>query len=386
MYPAGRGYGGRGDGRHGYGGRGDGRHGYGGRGAGRNSVFMPSTSSVASATSNSDFESPNEPMEESINEHMEEHQQIVGGNPDALDRLDPNGLWFDNDHKVASRVTESIKTFYNGPWTSFSNLPACAPTIWFRNFRHYYRWDPLISQEVKNAFVAEAIKSLRQLASRLGMEADESKTIWCPSDVRQKLLEYKETSKFQEKSTKCSKSRTVGERARTTHAQGSISAKKLKEVMTKELKREVSAAELFQRGHFSKEKKKFVDKQADKVWEKYEMIKRDNNNQDATDNDFFYEAAGGWDAKGRLYGLGCAGELYYVKSKGSDSSKRQRTTYVDLRKRVEDQQQQIEQLRAIVEKLTQNMTPCRPQTTASSLPRSPAPPSGGSRHGHGIAA
>lgn len=68
-----------------------------------------------------------------------------------------------------------------------------------------------------------------------------------------------------------------------------------------------------------------------------------NNNQAVNDDILFFEAAGGWDAKGKLYGLGCAGELYYENSKGS---KTQRTTNADLRMQVANQQQQIDQLKS----------------------------------------
>ncbi|XP_056686495.1 uncharacterized protein [Spinacia oleracea] len=107
----------------------------------------------------------------------------IGGNPDALDRLDPNGLWFDNDHKVSNRVTESVKKFYNGPWTSFSNFSACSPGIWFRNFRHYYRWDPLISQEVRSAFVLfreEAANNKANLILFLADNEPSTSLSWCP--------------------------------------------------------------------------------------------------------------------------------------------------------------------------------------------------------------
>lgn len=190
---------------------------------------------------------------------------------------------------------------------------------WRHTFRQEYNWDAEEAENVKALFAKKCRRCLSDMVSKIG-RIPEYKAQWCPPSVREAIRAKREKPEFQKKSTQCYYNKKSFQKVGTLQSQGSISTQFLKRKLKRRLGHEVSAAEVFKAGHERKDGK-FINQRSELLWESFEtrktMVVSDGETQEKsslpTDNELFYELAGGIDKKGRVYGLGDANECYFEK-------------------------------------------------------------------------
>ncbi|GAB4850355.1 hypothetical protein Ancab_029657 [Ancistrocladus abbreviatus] len=375
------------------------------------------TSSSGSTPSNSEGSDAPTTMDVTGNTSLD-----VTGNTSSTQTLHPDVLWFDHN-PVARDVTQSIRSHYDGPYTSWSKVPANVKEIWWKHFRNQYRWDSSVAEAVKRDYERKAAIRLKDMAYKLSKARTYQVIPWCSPTVREQLKQFRASQGFVKKSRLFSANRTSGLHGGTLHCQGSITTAEVIRRMTKELGRAPSAAEVFARSHRTKDNK-FVDQRSEIVWEEYQRLKRVHSDTETqmemqktlpTDDELFLRAVGGWSQKGTVYGLGSSARTYYEKlpspSKATDSS--EKSTVIELqqqikdlessyqkqlaqhkkkgmemeerleqqRKEMEEQKQLVVSLKSTMDQLSQFMQSCykpwsqfQPQPQPQPPPPSPSPP------------
>ncbi|KAL2937684.1 Adventurous-gliding motility protein Z [Bienertia sinuspersici] len=200
-----------------------------------------------------------------------------------------------------------------------------------RNPYHEFSWDPLIASLVKKEWQSKYARRLSGIPSKVCTDPS-FKATWCAPALREHMKKIrKEYEDFKMRSSQCSKNRLQNECQRVHHCQGSISAEEVKNNMEKELARLPTAPELYYDGH--------VD----------------------IDGQF---VVGGWNEKGRIFGLGAGAQSYYdrptCEEKNGKKSQREyikslETQVVELAAKNDDQQKELDQTKQELDQTKQEL-------------------------------
>uniref|UniRef100_A0A803NDF2 Transposase n=1 Tax=Chenopodium quinoa TaxID=63459 RepID=A0A803NDF2_CHEQI len=178
-----------------------------------------------------------------------------------------------------------------------------------------FSWDPSIAKEVKKGWKSKCSRRISDMVSKVCTDPKYN-AVWCPPTIREEMIQIRKRKEFQEKSKQCSKNRMGNGTQKIHHRQGSISTEEVRLKLEKKLGRKPTAAELYFECH-ADSGGRFVNSKAETVWNDYNSKKAANleceTENQKTEDELFLEAAGGWNDKGRLFGLGAAAYSYYEK-------------------------------------------------------------------------
>ncbi|KAL2935410.1 Adventurous-gliding motility protein Z [Bienertia sinuspersici] len=290
------------------------------------------------------------------------------GNPEAKFRLHPDGLWFGHRKVVDAVVETSYKTYFKGPYYNWGVTPAEVKDRWWNAFKHEFSWDPLIASLVKKEWQSKCARRLSGIASLVCTDPS-YKATWCAPALRAHMKKIRqEDEDFKRRSSQCSKNRLQNESQRVHHRQGSISAEEVKINMEKELACLPTAPELYYDGHVDNDGQ-FVNPKAKQVWDEFQKKKAANlecedETQKKSEDELFFEAVGGWNEKGRIFGLGAAAHSYYDRptcdEKNGKKSRREyikslETQVVELAAKNADQQKELDQTKQELDQTKQEL-------------------------------
>ncbi|XP_021766164.1 uncharacterized protein LOC110730660 [Chenopodium quinoa] len=186
---------------------------------------------------------------------------------------------------------------------------------WWNAFKHEFSWDPSIAVQVKKGWKSKCSRCITDMLSKICTEPDYNAQL-CPPTIREQMIQMRSKEDFQEKSKQCSKNRMGIGNQKIHHRQGSISTEEVRLKLEKKLKRKPTAAELYYECH-GDSGGQFVNAKAEMVWNEFSSIKAANleceSENKKTEDELFLEAVGGWNEKGRLFGLGAAADSYYER-------------------------------------------------------------------------
>ncbi|XP_021732726.1 uncharacterized protein LOC110699543 isoform X2 [Chenopodium quinoa] len=238
------------------------------------------------------------------------------GNPEKIDSvLHPNGLWFAHREVTDIVSKTSYKACFKGPYCNWAMTPLEARRRWWNAFKQEFSWDPSIAKEVKKGWKSKCSRRISDMVSKVCTDPKYN-AVWCPPTIREEMIQIRKRKEFQEKSKQCSKNRMGNGTQKIHHRQGSISTEEVRLKLEKKLGRKPTAAELYFECH-ADSGGRFVNSKAETVWNDYNSKKAANleceTENQKTEDELFLEAAGGWNDKGRLFGLGAAAYSYYEK-------------------------------------------------------------------------
>ncbi|KAL2904190.1 hypothetical protein RDABS01_002900 [Bienertia sinuspersici] len=250
---------------------------------------------------------------EQFGEELEHHisNSTNGANSESRPMIDPAGLW---------SITKIIQSFYDKPYTCWSNAAKHAKEYWWNRFQQRYQWDVNHNDLVEQNFGKKATICLKHLVNRVGNSSNEIP--WMSDDVRKELKKVRSSTDFKKKSDKARKNRLEGKKRGILHSQGSISATEIARRKMKETGKMPTAAQLFLDNHKKKDKT-FVSDEAKKIWDNYLSKKASSGSNELTieaDNNLLFEAIGGWTKKGTMFGLGNSAPTYYRRPTSSPST------------------------------------------------------------------
>lgn len=73
--------------------------------------------------------------------------------------LDPDALWFDH-HSVTSPITEISQSFYDEPYTCWSNAKPDAKEFWWLKFQQSFKWIRNMQLWLSKAFKRKRLAAL----------------------------------------------------------------------------------------------------------------------------------------------------------------------------------------------------------------------------------
>ncbi|KAL2902386.1 Uncharacterized protein RDABS01_027468 [Bienertia sinuspersici] len=196
---------------------------------------------------------------------------------------------------------------------------------------HEFSWDPLIVLLVKKEWQSKCARRLSGIASKVCTDPSNSAT-WCALTLRAHMKKIRQGDEyFKRRSSQCSKNRLRNESQRVHHRQGSISTEEVKINMEKELARLPTAPELYYDGHVDNDGQ-FVNPKAKQVMS-FRKRKLPTSNvkmkQKKSEDELFFEVVGGWNEKGRIFGLGAAAHSYYDRPTYEEKNgKKSRREYI----------------------------------------------------------
>ncbi|KAL2903256.1 hypothetical protein RDABS01_001966 [Bienertia sinuspersici] len=283
------------------------------------------------------------------------------GNPSKLNAiLHPEGeLWF-TKREVVKKVTKtSYKQYFDKPYNNWSMKE--------------FSWDPSVAKLVRIGWEAKLKRRLTDVSKLV--RKDDYQPKWCPSSLKAGLKQIRDTPEFKKKSAQCSANKKNSVKGLSLHCQGSVSTEELKGKM----------ANVFKRGHLKKNGD-FVDDRASKFWDTLQHKEAANMESDKpkTNEEVYFEVVGGFDAKGRIYGIGSAAESYFEKPNSIKTTTKASSQHVmNLENQVTQltstNKQQQELLDSTVEQmklLQKQFEILSQQVTGCSPPPPPPPPSG----------
>ncbi|KAL2924990.1 Adventurous-gliding motility protein Z, partial [Bienertia sinuspersici] len=208
------------------------------------------------------------------------------GNPEAKFRL----------HPMDCVVETSYKTYFKGPYYNWGVTPAEVKDRWWNAFKV---WLSLFIGE--EGMTVKCARRLSGIASKVCTDPPYKATSCALAlALRAHMKKIRqEDEDFKRRSSQCSKNRLHNESQRVHLRQGSISAEKVKINVEKELARQPTAPELYYDGHVDNDGQ-FVNSKAKQVWMSFRRRKPPTSN-----------VVGGWNEKGRIFGLGAAAHSYY---------------------------------------------------------------------------
>ncbi|KAL2921437.1 Adventurous-gliding motility protein Z [Bienertia sinuspersici] len=233
---------------------------------------------------------------------------------------------------------------------------------------HEFSWDPLIASLVKKEWQSKFTRRLSGIASKVCTDPS-YKATWCAPALRAHMKKIRqEDEDFKRRSSQCSKNRLQNEIQRVHHRQGSISAEEVKINMEKELARLPTALELYYDGHVDNDGQ-FVNPKAKQVSDEFQKKKAANlecedETQKKSEDELFFEVVGGWNEKGRIFGLGAAAHSYYdrptCEEKNGKKSWREyikslETQVVELAAKNDDQQKELDQTKQELDQAKQEL-------------------------------
>ncbi|KAL2926018.1 Adventurous-gliding motility protein Z [Bienertia sinuspersici] len=256
------------------------------------------------------------------------------GNPKAKFRLHPDGLWFGH-RKVVDAVVETLyKTYFKGPYYNWGVTPAEVKDRWWNAFKHEFSWDPLIASLVKKEWQSKCARRLSGIASKVCTDPS-YKATWCAPALRAHMKKIRqEDEDFKRRSSQCSKNRLQKESQRVHHRQGSISAEEVKINMDEFQKKKAANLEC------------------------------EDETQKKSEDELFFEVVGGWNEKGRIFGLSAAAHSYYdrptCEEKNGKKSRRVyikslETQVVELAAKNDDQQKELDQTKQELDQTKQEL-------------------------------
>ncbi|KAL2897543.1 Adventurous-gliding motility protein Z [Bienertia sinuspersici] len=263
-------------------------------------------------------------------------------------------------------VETSYKTYFKGPYYNWGVTPAEVKDRWWNAFKHEFSWDPLIASLVKKEWQSKCARRLSGIASKVCTDPS-YKATWCAPALRAHMKKIRqEDEDFKRRSSQCSKNRLQNESQRVHHRQGSISAEEVKINMEKELARLPTAPELYYDGHVDNDGQ-FVNpkaKQDEFQKKKAANLECEDETQKKSEDELFFEVVGGWNEKGRIFGLGAAAHSYYDRptcdEKNGKKSRREyikslETQVVELAAKNDDQQKELDQTKQELDQTKQEL-------------------------------
>ncbi|KAL2925807.1 Adventurous-gliding motility protein Z, partial [Bienertia sinuspersici] len=299
-------------------------------------------------------EQPIEGSEDNQNHQSETHI----ANDDTLGHEDVNvgqGITVSDD-TVDAVVETSYKTYFKGPYYNWGVTPAEVKDRWWNAFKHEFSWDPLIASLVKKEWQSKCARRLSGIASKVCTDPS-YKATWCAPALRAHMKKIRqEDEDFKRRSSQCSKNRLQNESQRVHHR------------TEKELARLPTAPELYYDGHVDNDGQ-FVNPKAKQVWDEFQKKKAANlefedETRKKSEDELFFEVVGGWNEKGRIFGLGAAAHSYYdrptCEEKNGKKSRREyikslETQVVELAAKNDDQQKELDQTKQELDQTKQEL-------------------------------
>ncbi|XP_021771404.1 uncharacterized protein LOC110735511 isoform X1 [Chenopodium quinoa] len=309
-----------------------------------------------------------EPQTDQVNNNSNTSVYDETGNPEKVDSvLHPNGLWFTH-RDVVDKVSEtSYKAYFKGPYCNWGMTSLDVKRRWWNAFKQEFSWDPSIAMQVKKGWKSKCSRRITDMVSKICTEPAYNAE-WCPPTIREQMIQIRSKENFQEKSKQCSVNRMGNGNQKIHHRQGSISTEEVRLKLEKKLKRKPTAAELYYERH-ADSGDQFVNAKAEIVWNEYSSKKATNleceSENKKTEDELFLEAAGGWNEKGRLFGLGAAADSYYerpgtevkrVKKSRMQHAIELENKFIDL---VTENEEQKKELDATKQSLVETQKSCR---------------------------
>ncbi|KAL2936708.1 Adventurous-gliding motility protein Z [Bienertia sinuspersici] len=180
-------------------------------------------------------------------------------------------------------------------------------------FRHEFSWDPSIASLVKKEWQSKCARHLSGIVSKVSTDPSYDAT-WCAPALRAHMKKIRQEGEdFKRRSSQCSKN-SCG-----------MKVKGFTFVKEKELDRLPTAPELYYDGHVDDDGK-FVNPKAEQVMS---FRRRKLPTSNVKMKHLFFEVVGGWNEKGRIFGLGAAAHSYYDRPTYEEKNgKKSRREYI----------------------------------------------------------
>ncbi|KAL2920795.1 E3 ubiquitin-protein ligase listerin [Bienertia sinuspersici] len=281
------------------------------------------------------------------------------GNPSKLNAiLHPEGeLWF-TKREVVKKVTKtSYKQYFDKPYNNWSMVLKDIKQRWW-----------YVAKLVRIGWEEKLKRRLTDIVSKL-VRKDDYQLKLCPSSLKAGLKQIRDTPEFKKKSAQCSANKKNSVKGLSLHCQGSIV-----ELGGQKPK----PSDVFKRGH--------LKKNGDFDTLQHKEAANMESDRPKTNEEVYFEVVGGFDAKGRIYGIGSAAESYFEKPNSIKTTTKASSQHVmNLENQVTQltstNKQQQELLDSTVEQmklLQKQFEILSQQVTACSPPPTPTPSFGSS--------
>ncbi|XP_061356403.1 uncharacterized protein LOC133300833 [Gastrolobium bilobum] len=270
---------------------------------------------------------------------------------------------FEPYNEIMKFIKDQIFRNFTQVWSTWKDIPEDTQRAWLNEFLEHYRWLPEDRYNLVRAWHHKATTMFSHKMNRV--RYDIGKNAWCSENLKIQLKEkWKNCLKFQKRSAQNKENRSKQETP--TYAGGSIPISKHRQNI--EASGEVPPEKVdwftFERTHSQQleaGQRRWLSPRAEQIAENYQKLEDERSAQAATDGqssssysdngNMLVIAAGGFNKKGRVVGLGgYASRLKpskrpstQVDSLSADGLKRMKVSHFQIR----------EQLDAATEQLTQ---------------------------------
>ncbi|KAL2233110.1 UNVERIFIED_CONTAM: hypothetical protein Sindi_1491000 [Sesamum indicum] len=273
------------------------------------------------------------------------------------------------ENGVTRNLTNDIKGIFTEAWPRWHAVPKASKDLLWENFKLRYWWDNLTDEEMRKVWNENASdrfkemmykakqKALNDAHKQLGREPEMSDMIdrgpyWLNNQLWNDLVQkYWASEDYLGKYQTTRKNHlTKKDGSITKHTGGSIPVGAHRQTMEKELGREVTDLELFQRCHRkNKGIGEFINNKSKRISEEYleKTGCTDVSSQSSFDISTWYDITGG-PSKGHLYGFGCS-SLSTSSSSISSTLKASDQQINELTKVVEEFSKREEENRKLLE-------------------------------------
>ncbi|KAL2904212.1 Adventurous-gliding motility protein Z [Bienertia sinuspersici] len=256
----------------------------------------------------------------------------------------------EEDNNDDGVLETSYKTYFKEPYYNWGATPAEAKDRWW------------------NAFKSKCARRLSAIASKACTDPSYADS-WCNPALRAHMKKIRqEDEEFKRRSSQCSKNRLQNESQRVHHCQGSISAEEVNINMDMELDRLPTTPKLYYDSHVDNDGQ-FVNPKAKQVWDEFQKKKAanlecENETKKKSEDELFFEVVGGWNEKGRIFGLGAATHSYYDRPTYEENNgKKSRREYiksletqvVELAAKNDDQKKELDQTKQELDQTKQEL-------------------------------
>ncbi|KAL2923937.1 Adventurous-gliding motility protein Z [Bienertia sinuspersici] len=219
--------------------------------------------------------------------------------------------------------------------------------------KHEFSWDPSIASLVKKEWQSKCVQHLSDIVLKVCTDPTYTAT-WCALALRAHMKQIKEDEDFKKANVR--KTGCV------------MKVKGFSIIKEKQLDRLPTAHELYYDGHVDNDGQ-FVNPKAKEVWDKFQKKKAatlecEDETQKKSEDELFFEVVGGWNEKGRIFGLGAAAHSYYDrptyeekngKRSWRDYIKNLETQVVELAAKNDDQKKELDQTKQVLDQTKQEL-------------------------------
>ncbi|XP_065847599.1 uncharacterized protein [Euphorbia lathyris] len=239
--------------------------------------------------------------------------------PVLLEMLITNSLWIIDNH-IASLITSIVQQYPQAVAWQYKMIPDAILQKYWEEFKKDCVWDSSMYSDdiIKKAFIAKLKERYAGIMN--GVRKMDIMPPWCPRDVWDAWWRVWDSAAFKRISEQAKKTRLGKDGvAKGTHTAGSVSHAKTAQQLEKEIGKPLNPDQFFLWAHTKDhDGVTFVNDRCRKTQEAYENLTQVEVEQTTKqlvgsidELRAFYQAAGGVNKDGEIFGLGSAASQYY---------------------------------------------------------------------------